>query len=342
MNPAVGAGQARRGRPLRFLGAVIVGWIGLRVVLLWPQLDSPAAVIRAIVPPVAAQPITAVRPEIAATKSQRGNPPVATNRSPDDARPARRHRAPDPIRIAPQYGDPQPAGTEAAPALPGLPRPVPAAAPPSPASRWSGSAWIVARGGSGIAPGTLGGQLGGSQAGVRFAYLLDRRHRIALAGRVTAPLGPGLREAALGIEWQPTRLPLRIVAEQRAALGGGRGGPAIGVIGGFGPVGVAAGFRLEGYGEAGAIRRASTEAYVDGGARLTRPLAKLGAVRIDLGAGTWGAAQRGAARFDVGPTLSVAMPIARQPVRLSLDWRARVAGDAHPGSGPALTLGADF
>ncbi|WP_204317143.1 hypothetical protein, partial [Klebsiella aerogenes] len=31
-----------------------------------------------------------------------------------------------------------------------------------------------------------------------------------------------------------------------------------------------------------------------------------------------------------------------EPLRIALDWRQRVAGEARPGSGPALTLGADF
>lgn len=209
-------------------------------------------------------------------------------------------------------------------------------------SRWSGNAWLVARGGSGIAPGVVAGQLGGSQAGVRIAYALDRKHRIALAGRVTTPLGPGLREAALGVEWQPTRLPVRLVAEERIALASGTNGPAIGVVGGFGPIGMPRGFRLEAYGQAGVIRRTDTEAYADGAVRVAHTLARIGTARLDLGAGAWGAAQRGAARLDIGPSLGLAFALGKQPLRLALDWRQRVAGDARPGSGPALVLGADF
>jgi hypothetical protein len=29
-------------------------------------------------------------------------------------------------------------------------------------------------------------------------------------------------------------------------------------------------------------------------------------------------------------------------VRLSIDWRQRIAGRARPGSGPALSIGSDF
>ncbi|WP_232089695.1 hypothetical protein [Sphingomonas sp. HMP6] len=190
--------------------------------------------------------------------------------------------------------------------------------------------------------GGLGGQLGGSQAGARVAYLFDRKHRIALAGRVTSPLGRGLREAAIGVEWQPTRLPIRVVAEQRFAVDGGRSGPALGMVGGIGPVALPRDFRLEAYGQAGVIRRAVTEPYADGAVRIAHPLATVGGVPIDLGAGVWGGAQRGAARLDLGPSVGVSLPLGQQRVRVMLDWRQRVAGDARLGSGAALTLGTDF
>ena len=334
-----------RGRPLRFLALVTTGWVGLRTAMLWPQLDSAAAVLHAIAPvtiaaatPVAPPPRLAYQP---APISPQWHAAIARTLQP------RQRRAADPTRVAlallglVRYGDPQ--AVEDAPLLPGLPRPIPRPAPSATLpSRWSASLWLVARGGSGIAPGSSGGQLGGSQAGVRIAYLLDRKRRIALAGRVTTPLGNGLREAALGVEWQPTRLPVRLVAEERIALDGGRSGPALGVVGGIGPVAIPLGFRLEAYGQAGIIRRTDTEAYADGALRVARPIATIGAARIDLGAGAWGGAQRGAARLDVGPSLAVTVPLSKHPVRLTLDWRERVAGSARPGSGPALTLGTDF
>uniref|UniRef100_UPI0035C9977F hypothetical protein n=1 Tax=uncultured Sphingomonas sp. TaxID=158754 RepID=UPI0035C9977F len=333
---------AARGRPLRFLVFVGIGWVSTRVVLLWPRLDSTASVLRAIAPIAIA---AAAEPPPHSLPTQRSVAPVPR---PDrigvaPAAPAPR-AAPDPTRIElpllgpVKYRAPHPVETSA-PIVPGLPSPVTAGqrAP----SRWSGSAWLVARGGAGLAQGALGGQLGGSQAGVRLAYLLDRKRRVALAGRVTSPLGAGLREAAVGVEWQPTRLPIRVIAERRFALGG-RGGPAAGMVGGIGPVAVPLGFRREAYGQAGMIHRTATEAYADGALRVTRPIAQVGHTRIDLGTGVWGGAQRGAARLDIGPSLGITVPLAKQPVRLALDWRERIAGDAHPGSGPALTLGTDF
>ena len=326
------------------------GWIGLRVVLLWPQIDSAADIVHAVAPVVAAAPSGAARPEktqlVRATNGGGAKVASAPAALAGPRRSAPR-RVADPTRLAlallglVRYGDPQ-RDTDASPILPGLPRSVPATEPRPPRSRWSGSAWLVARGGSGIAPGIAGGQLGGAQAGVRLAYLLDRKHRVALAGRITTPLGTGLREAAVGVEWQPTRLPVRLVAEQRFALNGGRGGPGLAVVGGVGPVGLPVGFRLEAYGQAGAVRRAATDFYADGAVRIARPLASIGPARVDLGAGAWGAAQRGAARLDLGPSLGLVLPAGKRSLRIALDWRQRLAGDARPGSGPALTLGTDF
>ncbi|MEG3176816.1 hypothetical protein U1872_11300 [Sphingomonas sp. RB3P16] len=319
---------AGRGRPLRFLLVVAVAWTMARIATIWPQpltgtdvlpTVAPIAVAAAAPPPPTRHAVFVapsaryVGPRLAAARIAAPGPAVAR------ARPAPR-AAPTPMPVAPgllQSDDPHPVAASGL--LPGLPQALSVRPPRGMASRWSGSAWLVARGGAGVVPGALGGQLGGSQAGVRIAYALDRPHRIALVGRMTTPLGNGLREAAFGVEWQPTRLPIRLMAERRFALAPGRGGPALGVVGGIGPVGVPLGFRLEAYGQAGVIRRVATEPYADGAARALRSLLTTDTVRLELGAGAWGGAQRGAARLDIGPSLGLTLPIGRQPVRLALD-----------------------
>ena len=135
---------------------------------------------------------------------------------------------------------------------------------------------------------------------------------------------------------------MRLIAEHRIGLNGGRGGAGIGIVGGFGPRGIGRGFVAEGYAQAGAIARAGGEGYADGAVRIAHPVASLGGVRFDLGAGTWGAAQRDVSRIDVGPSLAAHVPIGPQKVRVSLDWRQRIVGNATPDSGLALTVGADF
>ncbi|MCD2316403.1 hypothetical protein LQ954_09610 [Sphingomonas sp. IC-11] len=185
-------------------------------------------------------------------------------------------------------------------------------------------------------------QLGGSQAGVRLTYALDSEARLAVAGRFSTALRGRQREAAIGLDWQPTRLPVHVIAEQRVGIEQARGGPSVGLIGGFGPTSVAGPMMLDGYAQAGVIARDGAEGFVDGAVRLSRTVAQVGAARLDLGIGAWGGAQRRAARLDAGPTASAVLPIAKVSLRLSLEWRQRLAGRAAPASGPALSIGTDF
>ncbi|MDO7841344.1 hypothetical protein [Sphingomonas immobilis] len=345
---------------MRFLGGLAIGWVSLRVLMLWPGAEPVRRIVHEAAPILALRDDTGARvetflppeplqPRVRYSIWPQSDyaPPPALARLPYAPQHAGPIRAGDPGRTAlallafVRFGPPEDEAALPPPLVPGVPQPAPPGAARNP-SRLSGSFWLVARDGSGASNGVIGGQLGGSQAGLRLAYALTDNRRVAIAGRVTSPLGPGLKEAAIGVEWQPTRLPVRIVAEQRFALNGGKSGPAIGVVGGFGPLPVAQGFRLEGYGQAGAIHRGDTQGYVDGALRLSREIVKLGPVPVALGAGLWGGAQRGAERLDIGPSVSAAIPIVGRTARLSLDWRQRVAGNAAPNSGVALTLGTDF
>lgn len=329
-----------RGRPLRFFALVIFAWIGVRVAILWPQTGSLPAAIEAALPLARAAP--------------RPAPAIATPAGPHPA-PLRRHEAmPSPpayrvplgddnprVQLAlmalAQYGEvhavPPPLRSLPARAIPGTVF-APERLDPLP-DRWSLSLWMVARGagGNGAAP---GGQIGGGQAGARVAWLLSPRLRLAAYGRVTTPLSGRDREAALGLEWQPTRAPVRLIAERRFGLDGNPGGTGLGAIAGID--GEWRGFRLEAYGQAGAVLRRRADPYADGAARGTRTVEAGGPVRLGLGAGAWGAAQRDAQRLDIGPSATLAV----RNLRFALDWRQRVAGEARPGSGLALTLGADF
>ncbi len=329
-----------RGRPLRFVALVMFAWIGGRIAILWPQTGSLPAAIEAAIPIARAGPADA---PLGAKPPARhfGMPP-----RPAVAAPLPAYRAPlgdDNPRVQlalmalAQYGE-----TNAVPppllALPAGAVVLPASAPerldPLP-DRWSLGAWMVARGagGNGAAP---GGQIGGGQAGARLAWAISPRHRLAAYGRITTPLsGPG-REAALGLEWQPTRAPVRLIAERRFGLDGNPGGTGLGMVAGMDAEW--RGFRLEAYGQAGAVLRRRADPYADGAARGTRTVEANGAIRLGLGAGAWGAAQREAQRLDIGPSATLAV----HNLRVALDWRQRVAGEARPGSGLALTLGADF
>lgn len=335
-----------QGRPIRFLALVALGWIGVRVALLWSETGSLPEAIKALAPQLPAS-----KAGVAAPAQMRPDrvfarmAPILPAARPAGLASVRDRDAPDPdparVQMAllalVQYG--APAIVRAAPP------PLPIAAQPDRLpilpSRWSASGWLVMRAGTGLGAAPGGSQLGGSQAGLRLAYALVPEQRLAGFARMVAPLRGKGAEASLGLDWQPTRAPVRLVVEQRFGLDGISGGPGIGLVGGYdGPI--APGFQLESYGQAGAIRRRRTEPYADGAVRATRLLVADDRMKLALGGGAWGAAQRDAARLDIGPSATLALPLGARNLRLALDWRQRVAGDARPGSGLALTLGSDF
>lgn len=341
------------GRPLRFLVAVLVGWIALRA--LWPAADEPAGVSAVaaeddglgwyrdfrrrypIEPPLFDLPPMQPNDLGYRPLRERRKRDAQAPRRPSWLGPAARVAAQPPVVPPLNPAAPEQPATPAPPVpIPGVPSPF---APPATASRWNGSGWAILRGG-GAGGDFAGGRLGAAQAGVRLTYALGQTRRWAVAARVSSPIEGRGREAALGLEWRPTRLPLRLLAEQRVGLDRGvRSGPALSLIGGVDRVPVAAGFRLEGYAQGGVAR---IGAFADGAARLARPVGEVAGLELDLGIGAWGGAQPGAARLDVGPSATLLVPLADARVRIGLEWRRRVAGRAAPGSGPALTIGSDF
>lgn len=349
----------RRGGPFRFLALVIGGWGGLRLLMLAPSA-APIAAPAGMGLWAGPSPGTEMRPAAGARAQGPTDPSLPIWRG-QAARllhgqprrdPGRPPEA-DPSRVAlallgmvrigvmpaGDAGD-DPVSVALTPAIASRKLPIAIVAPDS--GRWSASFWLVARRGQGLGASPSGGQLGGSQAGARLAFALDDRARLALFGRIASPLGGPGQEAAIGIEWRPTPLPVRLVAEHRIGINGAAGGPSVAIIGGIGPRPLPGDFHLEAYGQAGIIARWRLVGYAEGAARVTHRLGGVGRADIDLGAGAWGGIQPGAARLDVGPSLGAAVPIGGQQVRLTLDWRARVAGRAAPGSGPALSIGADF
>ncbi len=174
---------------------------------------------------------------------------------------------------------------------------------------------------------------------MRLRYALGEARTLAATVRVSTPLRGSGSEAALGFEWRPASANVAMIAEQRFGIDGTADGQAVFVVGGIGPTSLAAGLIVEGYGQAGAVARGGTiEGFADGALRLTRPILP----GVTVGAGAWGGAQRDAQRLDLGPTATIALPVAGQSLRLSVDWRQRLAGKAAPGSGLAVTLGTDF
>lgn len=203
------------------------------------------------------------------------------------------------------------------------------------------TAWALLRGRQGQLLGTpslaTGGTLGGSQAGARLAYNITRQ--VAATVRTSSDVGRRGGEVAAGMRIRPlSGIPLWFTAERRQRLGhGGTGRSAFAF---FAESGVYQQpmpwrFRLDAYLQGGIVGLRSRDAFVDGGLTFTRPIYR----RFSAGLGLWGAAQPGIYRLDAGPRMSMKV---RSNVNVHVDWRQKVAGNAQPGSGPAITLAGDF
>ena len=222
--------------------------------------------------------------------------------------------------------------------------------------RWSIAGYVLSRSGGVNDPLAASPVLGGGQAGVAAGYVLNplADARVSVIGRVSAAskasgaLDNTTAEAALGLRLQPFRgVPLAIDAERRIALGVvARNGWAVRVAGGDSRDVQLAGrtFRVDSYGEAGAIGFRQTALYGGGQLRAGTALLSLGKVTVDGGAGLWGAAQRDygrtSSRLDVGP--SAQFRIHPWPFRAQVDYRVQAAGNAVPKSGPVITVSGEF
>lgn len=359
--------------PIRFLASVVVSWTVARLVVLWLEADSRAAPVPPASTGFARANVGSDRAREAGTRSEVAMPGTgdgsdtgaslprqAATGLPTKARPSEavwsvepeRHLAsvkPGHLPVA-QFPR-RLANSVIAASGPVVPTrsgvPLAIAGDPLPVTRrvgrWSGDAWVLARGGDGtgsLASGTA--LLGGSQAGARLLYRVtdDVAAPVSLSARLSSPLRRRGAEAALGVEWQPiTRLPVRVLAERRQRVSGdGRSAFALLAHGGISERPVGREFRLDGYAQAGMVGARSRDLFADGAVTLVRPLAS----GLAVGAGAWGGAQPGAARLDIGPRLTTTFAAAGGRARVSLDWRFRVAGDASPASGPSLTVGAGF
>lgn len=329
------------GRPLRFLVLVIGAWIALRTWQLWPD-RPPVRALRH----VAWRIVKRREPPVAVTVAARTSP-IAPSPLPGRRAIISRGRSTAPA-VALSAPMALPAAARKEPAQPPTVQvdAIPPAIPITMAAtsrRWSASGWAMVRG-SGAGGGVATPQLGGAQAGIRVARAITADGRVAIAARIAAALDTRQQEAAIGIEWRPTALSVRLVAERRFGLANQRGGSGLGLVGGVSDCPLPAGFRLDGYAQAGAVLRDDLEGYADGAARATHPVVRTdGGTILAIGLGLWGGAQRNARRLDVGPAATIDLSLGGAPhLRVALEWRQRVAGAARPGSGPALSIGADY
>jgi hypothetical protein len=211
--------------------------------------------------------------------------------------------------------------------------------------RWSGDAYVLLRD-SGLAGPAASPVLGGGQSGASLFYSVDplARRPLAVFGRVYAAhdnaigIDPATAQAAIGLRWQ-VRPGISIAAERLIAIGAATSGDwnlrvAAGSARRVGRVDV------DGYGEAGA--RGNGDLYAGGEAHARLPIGQIGSVQLAAGPGLWGSVQSAGSvvgRVDVGVGATARLPAG---LAVSGDWRWRVAGNAAPGSGPAVTIGMAF
>lgn len=356
---------------IRFLGFAVLAWAGVRAASLGllpgteaiaPAASAATTPLASNVPPVAptefppieppAPPMAAVPAGYSAYPQPIAMPwyyPVPTA-APRSVAPQVRYSgwagiapAPEPLYYDPRDPNPAPMTALASP-VPTASRPAPPTAT-TPASvlkanrfdRLELAAWALLRGSAG--PGNLatGGTLGGSQAGARLTYNFSRSLSATL--RSSSSIG-GVRyaEVAGGVRWKPLpTIPVAVTFERRQALNrwGGRSAFALFAEGGLYRKPVFGLANLDAYVQGGVVGARSRDLFVDGGATFTRPVWK----NFSAGLGVWGGAQPGLYRIDAGPRISMDV---RRGIKLHADYRQRIAGNATPDSGPALTIAGDF
>lgn len=375
------AQAGRRGQPLIVLGLLLAGWAGLRM-LFWEDLARPSVpvvVMAAAAPEPASVPPTAVAAPAALGPAP--GPTVLPPPHRQEAAPAALPVAPralpgfEPGGPVQAQGDgPRLAGAHQIAWIAGLAQlPVPSflrertnlgapgialsrgSLPATPdraaaARRWSVDGWLLLRQG-GLAPGAGGlppPAYGASQAGavVRYRLAPASRTRPALYLRATAATAaPRGEEAALGLALRPLpRVPVTLSGEVRVANIGGSAAlrPAVMLVTELDRFALPAGLRGEAYGQAGYVGGRAGTPFADGQVRIDRALARLGSAELRAGGGAWGGVQRGAGRLDLGPSATLDFPLGGGRARIAADWRLRVAGQARPQSGAALTLSAGF
>jgi hypothetical protein len=214
-------------------------------------------------------------------------------------------------------------------------------------TRPRGAFWLLARNGADRS-GLLGsGEIGGSQMGgrVRLGLIpIGRKGDLSASVRASSPLSRSGAELGIGVSASFVRpIPFEIIAERRVALSR-NGHDRVAVIGAIGvnaqPIGKE--FRLDAYGQAGVVGLSDRALFAGGSVEVSKALHQGNRTDLHLGVGLWADAQRGAARIDIGPELTLRLRSTPLPIRVSAQWRVRIAGSAEPRSGPALVIGGDF
>lgn len=189
---------------------------------------------------------------------------------------------------------------------------------------------------------------GGSQLYLRTQWRLGDdglARRSTAYARVNQDLSRGGRaEYALGVAVQPmAQIPVIAHAERRFRQGA-PDATATFISGGVSAVKLPLNAQLDGYAQGGRIwpDKGKATSFFDGQARVTMPLQQTPKWQADVGVAVIGGGEDRLARLDIGPVVHVATKQDQAVIEGQLGWRFRVAGDATPASGPAVTLSFGF
>ncbi len=203
------------------------------------------------------------------------------------------------------------------------------------------SFWRMGARGFGLAP---AGQYGGSQSGLIATYrLADATTAPALLWRTSyAPAKNGAHEFAIGARIQPfVKIPASLSVERRF-ISQAPDSFALYIAGGKADIALGHKFTLSSYAQAGFVQGKNLKHFFDANVHVDHVLLNKSALTVHIGAGAWSGGQTGIARLDIGPSLRTVVPLGTTKVRVDADWRFRVAGNAIPGNGPALTVSTSF
>jgi hypothetical protein len=222
--------------------------------------------------------------------------------------------------------------------------------------RWAAEAYSLIRegdGGAGVAAAPL---LGGGQSGFRLGYSLSplAQRPLQLFARASIAqdwldFDGDSAQAAVGISWRPLgHNGPSIEVERLIGLGeNARDAFAARLAGGAsGKANMGLPFDLSAYGELGVVGLRSADLYGGGQAYALSPVLSRETLKVSLGGGLWASAQRTGgrtvSRVEIGPSAQVSAPLGDGAIEARLEYRARVAGNAAPGSGATFTLATSF
>lgn len=189
-------------------------------------------------------------------------------------------------------------------------------------------------------------QYGGSQSGLIATYRLTSLDQPDLAALVRVAASPRQsqnqppeNEVAIGLRWRPIKeLPVTVSAERRLRINSADQ-TVLYVAGSLDKLSLDNNIAARGFVQAGIVPGKNPNIFYDANLRLEHKLLRTPKAELHFGTGIWSGGQRGASRIDVGP--SIGMNLSKR-IDISADWRFRVAGNARPGNGPAVTISTGF